>query len=409
MTTEENEILSLTAEYFLLMTDEVHKQFKKKHLLEELPKAFQLYGYGDYDEIKPSLKKDFEEIGTEFINGKYLYDKVRQTHKGRPVVKLSKYYKTIILHYLEYENFKEFMNNNPLGKEEMEEQNALLHNEVSSRIFYYISYYYGEDNTILKGQTVISENFKKIKHTYVYPQDDGTYKTHYSFGAIVRREDTLHINSKTLLDGKLVEGGSEIYYIGHNEPSNTKFLIGTYCTFDIYTQTVAGKSIFEKCDSKEEMEAKSKDKIIPAYIAQEIRKSRIINPSIVPKDVMELSNESPYASIYGLIPGIYVLQFELNDASKETLEFSVAQNDFRIKPNTLNVHFENEQFNLINKGSIVHFNFKLIGIIGIDTVDVYFKTYFLKEKNEIVKGVFSGVDYENRLVNGNVFIEYRKE
>ena len=190
---------------------------------------------------------------------------------------------------------------------------------------------------------------------------------------------------------------------------NTKFLIGTYCTFDIYTQTVAGKSIFEKCDSKEEMEAKSKDKIIPAYIAQEIRKSRIINPIIVPKDVMELSNESPYASIYDLIPGMYVLQFELNDASKETLEFSITQNDFRIKPNISNVHFENEQFNLINKGSIVHFNFKLIGIIGIDTVDIYFKTYFLKEKNEIVKGVFSGVDYENRLVNGNVFIEYRKE
>ena len=157
------------------------------------------------------------------------------------------------------------------------------------------------------------------------------------------------------------------------------------------------------------MEAKSKDKIIPAYIAQEIRKSRIINPIIVPKDVMELSNESPYASIYDLIPGMYVLQFELNDASKETLEFSIAQNDFRIKPNTSNVHSENEQFNLINKGSIVHFNFKLIGIIGIDTVDIYFKTYFLKEKNEIVKGVFSGVDYENRLVNGNVFIEYRKE
>ena len=89
----------------------------------------------------------------------------------------------------------------------------------------------------------------------MYPQDDGSFKTHHSFGSIVRREDTLHIKTKTLLDGKLVEGGSEIYYIGHNDPSNTKFLIGTYCTFDIYTQTVAGKSIFEKCESREEMEA----------------------------------------------------------------------------------------------------------------------------------------------------------
>ncbi|WP_445733484.1 hypothetical protein [Mariniflexile sp.] len=400
--------LSITSEFFKLLIEEINETFKTKHALVQLPKNYQLYGYGDFDESKPSLKSDFEVIGTEFINGKYLYDKTRQAYKGRPVIRLSKYYKSIILLYLGYADFKTFINENSLGKDETREQLALLYDEKRNSIFYYISYYYGEDNKLNKGQTIISEDFKKVTHAYVYPEDDGSFKTHHSFGTIVRREDTLHIKTKTLLDGKLVEGGSEIYYIGHNDPSNTKFLIGTYCTFDIYTQTVAGKSIFEKCESREEMEAKSKDKIIPAYIAQELRKSRIINPSIVPKDIMELSNKSPYASIYNLIPGNYVLKFELNDSTMETLKFKISGNDFTIKSHTPNVYFENENFQLNNKGSIVHFSFKLVGIIALDCVDIYFKTYFLKEKNESEAGVFSGVDNENRLVNGHVFIEFSK-
>ena len=240
----------------------------------------------------------------------------------------------------------------------------------------------------------------------MYPQEDGSFKTHHNFGNIVRREDTLHINSKTLLDGKMVAGGSEIYYIGHNDPANTRFLIGTYCTFDIYTQTVAGKSILEKCESQEEMERNSKNSYIPPYIAQEIRKSRIINPSIVPKDILELSDKSPYYSIYGLIPGKYKLTFQLSDNQQEVLEFEIAKNDFRITPRTPNVYFESENYQLMNKGSIIHFSFKLAGIISLDAVDLYFKCYFLKEKSKNIKGVFSGIDNENRLVNGEVMIKH---
>ena len=82
--------------------------------------------------------------------------------------------------------------------------------------------------------------------------------------------------------------------------------------------------------------------------------------------------------------------------------------NFQIKPLTSNVHFENDDFQLINKGSILHFNFKLVGIIALDSVDIYIKTYFLKEKSDTLNGVFSGIDSENRLVNGNVFIAHIK-
>lgn len=402
----EVETLPITSKYFKLLIEEIQSTFLKKHALKKIPKTFQLYGYGEFDESKPSIKADLEAIGTEFINGKYLYDKIRQAYKGRPIIKLSKHYRSIILLYLGYDNFREFIDNNPLTKEEIDEQISLLYDEKSNKTYYYIGYYYGEDNRLLKGQTVISENFKKIKHKYVYPQDDGTFKISYSFGTIIRREDTLHIHTKTLIDGKLVEGGSEIYFIGHDDPSNTNFLIGTYCTFDFYTQTVAGRTILVKCETLEEMEAKSKDNIIPGYIAQEIRKSRIINPSIVPKHHLELSDNSPYASIYEMIPGKYELSFELEHGYNEHLKFEISKNNYQINPLTENVYLENENFQLINKGSVIHFNFQLVGIIALDKVDIYFKTYFLKEKGKVNEGVFAGIDNENRLVRGNVLLKY---
>ncbi|WKX77835.1 hypothetical protein [Zobellia laminariae] len=272
-----------------------------------------------------------------------------------------------------------------------------------------MNYYFGEDDVILKGETIISNNWKKIKHTYVYPQEDGTNKEHYNFGNIVRREDTLHINTKTLLDGKLVEGASEsIYYIGHTDPSNVRYLIGTYCTFDIYTNTVAGRTILERCDSKEDMEERSKNPTIPPYIAMEVRNKRIVNKSIVPKHFLEISEASPYASIYESLAGSYTLTFQFPDGFEEKLDFKILPTNYQMVVQTENVYFEKDNMDLLNKGSVVHFNLDLSGIIAFDHVDIYFKTYFLKDDSEKQDGVFSGIDNENRLVSGSVAINYSR-
>ena len=84
----------------------------------------------------------------------------------------------------------------------------------------------------------------------MYPLEDGTLREHYSQGSIKRQGDTLTIKTNTLSGDRYIEGASEIYYIGHKTPSSINYLIGTYCTFDIFTNTVAGRSILEKCESK---------------------------------------------------------------------------------------------------------------------------------------------------------------
>jgi hypothetical protein len=409
MKNSEDQALSLTSDYFKLLVDEIHSTFLEKHKLKKLPKNYQLYGYGDFDESKPSLKTDLEAVGTEFINGKYLYDKTRQVYKGRPIIKLSKYYKSILLMYLGYSNIKQFIDAHDVASSITQDQIDLLYNEGVNKTYYYISYYFGEDQTLLKGRTIISENFKKIQHTYVYPQDDGSHKTHYSYGTIIRREDTLHINTKTLLDSKLVEGGSEIYYIGHSDPANTQFLVGAYVTFDIYTQPVAGKSIFEKCSSKEDMETRSKDGVIPAYIAQELRNQRIVSENIVPKHYNALSRFAPYAPIYKRVAGNYIFTFNFEEEIYEKLNFIISDTDYRIKLLNDEVYIENDSFNLFNKGSVLHFSFKLAGLTNLDRVDVYLKTYFLNDNTNTQSGVFSGVDNENRLVNGTITVEYTPE
>jgi hypothetical protein len=401
--------LTLTEEYFEKLLIVIHNTFLKKHNLKQLPKSSQLYGYGNYDSAKPNLKLDLENLCTDTVNGKYLYDKTRQFHKGKPFLKINKYYKDLLILYLGYDGITEFIDDQKLPTSNRKKQLALIYDDSSFKTYYYINYYFGEDKTIIKGQTVISNNWKKIQHTFIYRDDDGNIKEHYNYGGVIRREDTLHVSTKTLLDGKLVEGDNETYYIGHNDPSNINFLIGTYTSFDIYTNTVAGRIILEKCTSKEDMAEKSKNKVIPPYIAQEIRNQRITNQAIAPKHYLELSEKSPYAFIYSKLPRTYSLDFKNETGFNESLSFNISETDYKISPLTDNVYIEKDSIDLLNKGSIVHFKFELAGIIALDKVDIYIKTYYLKEDNSAeIEGVFCGIDNENRLISGRVILNWEK-
>lgn len=398
--------ITLTSEYFKIVLEKVQSAFITKHQLLKLPKAFQLYGYGAFNEDKPSLKTDFETLGSEFINGKYLYDKSRELEKGKPLIKLNQYYKTILLLYLGYENFKEFLDEHQLTTIEHEKQHALLYDNEDDSIYYYINYYFGEDDTILKGQTTISNNWKKIQHIFIYPLEDGTLREHYSHGSIKRQGDTLTIKTNTLSGDRYIEGASEIYYIGHKTPSSINYLIGTYCTFDIFTNTVAGRSILEKCENKKEMEEKSKSPFIPPYIAMEIRNKRIVNKRVIPRHALELSSNSPYASLYAKLPGTYELTFDFEEGFKETLKFKILPTNYQIITLTENVYIEKDRIELLNKGSVINFRFSFSGIIALERVNIYFKTYYLKNEKLHQDGVFSGIDNENRLVNGTLTINF---
>ena len=108
----------------------------------------------------------------------------------------------------------------------------------------------------------------------------------------------LHVQTRTLMEGRMVQGGENILYFGYGDPSKSKFILGVYSAFDINNRLIAGKLIYERCSSKEEMERRSQERKFPGYIAQEIRNERIENEINIPDNKLEISEKGPYYSTY---------------------------------------------------------------------------------------------------------------
>lgn len=76
-------------------------------------------------------------------------------------------------------------------------------------------------------------------------------------------------------------------------------------------------------------------------------------------------------------------------------------------PLTSGVLINHDHFELIQNGSVLHFSFTVTGIALVTRLEIFIKTYYLNDLDTEVKGVFSGLDIENRLISGELLVEYR--
>lgn len=404
----ENNTLFVTAHCFRILLDLIFQKFKNNHNHAVTGKITQLYGFGNYNPNQPNLGSELEKLAGGFINGKYLYDKNRELQTGKPVLKLNGFYKFVLFQYVGYDDIIAFVKGEITDLEEEQKQLNLLQKSPIDQKYYYVSYHFGEYKEIVKCQVTVLNNWKNIEYKYLYPQKDGTFKTFLYHGTIKSRADILNVRTKTLIDGKMVDGGENILYVGHSEPGNSAFILGVFCAFDINNRVIAGKLIHEKCASKEEMIAKSRSRKIPPYIAQEIRNIRIENDVIVPNDALEISPKSPYSITYEKIPGNYRLEFMQNNKLLGNFEFHMDKDTFRISPKTSGILINKDNFELIQNGSTLHFSFQLTGIALFTRLEVFFKTYYLNRGETNIRGVYSGLDIENRLISGELKVFFEK-
>ncbi len=399
---QDKNVLLMTDYCFKVLSENILEKFIKENKISTAIKVKQHYGFGDFDINKPNLRAEFAKLAGGFINGKYLYDKIRELNSGKPVIKLNGYYKYVFFKYLGHDYIDSFLQSEIEDENERSKQLHLLRKSVITKNYYYISYHFGENKEVIKGQVSVLNDWKNVHYKYIYPEKDGTVKEFLYHGVIVRRSDTLHIHTKTLLGGKMVDGGNDVFYIGHSEPWAAAYLIGTYSAWDIYNKTIAGRIIFEKCESKEEMVKKSYHPKVPAYIVQEIRNKRIVNDGIVPDDFMGISHRSPYHTLFAKIPGKYELDFFVGQQKVGFFEFDIDKNTSKI--NTLNkgILIEKDHIEIVNNGSVVHFSFCLIGLAQFSKLEIFFKTYYLNDDTQNIEGVYSGLNMENQLINGRV-------
>ena len=403
----ESGTLHITSHCFQFLLDKILDHFKSKYSQTALSRVGQLYGFGNFDVNKPNLKKELEGLTTGFVNGKYLYDKSRELQAGRPIIKLNGFYKLVLFQYIGYKNIVDFTNNAIVDQEEKKRQLELISSPNDQTTYYYVGYHFGEYKEIVKAQVIVTNDWKNIEYTYLYPQSDGTFKKFLYYGTVRKRADILHVRTKTLLDGRMVDGGETILYIGYGDPGRCAFILGIFSAFDINNRVIGGKMIQEKCTTKEEMFLKSKDRKIPAYISQELRNIRIENEAIIPNNEIEISSKSPYSITYEKIPGNYQFRLNQDETILGDFSFSVDKNTFKISPSTSGVLINQDRFELIQNGSVIHFSFQITGIAVFSRLEIFFKTYYLNGVNKEIKGVFSGLDIENRLINGEVEVFYK--
>ncbi len=404
---KETNTLFITVHCFKVLLDLMLTQFQDKHKVPALGKMTQLYGFGNYNPNLPNLKQELEQLSGGFINGKYLYDKSREMKTGRPILKLNGFYKIVPFQYIGYENVEAFIEDAITDKIEQQRQRELIKNSQVTKEYYYISYHFGEYKEIIKSQVTFVNDWKNVKYVYLYRQEDGTFKEFLYHGDIKKRADTLHIRTKTLMDGKMVEGGESILYVGYSEPQST-FILGTFSAFDINNRVIAGKVIHEKCATKEEMIKKSKLKKIPAHIVQEIRNVRIENDAVIPNNAMEISPKSPYSITYDKIPGNYIFTLLQDEEILGDFQFSIDSDTFKLSSKTEGLLIVKDNFELIQNGSVIHFSFHLTGITLFVKLEAFVKTYYLSKGEQNIRGAYSGLDIENRLISGEMKVKYLK-
>lgn len=394
--------LKLTAYCFDKLMIALMTKLDKQHPGILKKKVGQIYGFGGQDESAPSLKSELQALSGTFINGKYVYDKQRELASGKPFIKINKPYNLVLFEYLGYDNVLSFIKKELLDDEEKSKQIKLIQDKTTAENHYYISYHFGEYKKIVKSQTTVKDNWKRVEYKYVYPQDDGTVKYFTYYGDIKKRADALHIQTRTFLDGKMVPSGENILYIGYGDPAKSKYLLGVFSAFDINNKLIAVKSIHEKCTSKEEMVSLSLEKKVPGYIAQELRNQRIQNEIHIPNDKMELSPKSPYYLTYEKISGNYKFQFESNQNDISELGITIDPDTYKITSSEAGILINNDDIQLVHNASILNIKLTLSGQTPFLQLDIYIKTYYLKDKTKKAKGKFCGIDFENRLSAGDV-------
>jgi len=398
----EGNTLIMTSYSFKILLDKILDKFKTKYKSQTaINRVSQLYGFGNYNVKLPNIGNELEDMTGAFINGKYLYDKRRELLIGKPILKLNGYYKTVLFQYIGYNGIEDFIQHEIADNLEKEKQLDLIYDSKADQILYYICYHFGEYKEVIKSQFQVTNNWKNCHWTYLYPQKDGSFKSFIYHGVVKKRADILHIHTKTMMDGKLVNGGDTLLYAGHSDAENNSFMLGVFSAFDINNRLIAGKQIHEKCNSKEDMLTKSMSRKIPAYIAQELRNFRIENDSTIPNSKLDISSKSPYSITYDKIPGDYCFTLKQGLEVIGDFKFSIDQNTFKLVSQTEGILINKDNFELIQNGTVIHFSFQLTGIALFTRLEAFVKSYYLSENTKDIKGVYSGLDIENRLIAGD--------
>ncbi|WP_190811340.1 hypothetical protein [Flagellimonas sp. S3867] len=399
----ESETLLLTKLVFNLLLDNVISHFKVSHHIDGKYKDSQLYGFGNYDTEKPNLKNDLELVLRGYVNGKYLYNKHREASSGKPIIKISREYRSLFFNYLGYRDVIEFIESDLFTSKQRDKQFDLLSRRGSLIDHYYVCYYFGEDNKMNKGQVIIYNDWKTVEMIYVYVDENGAKGIYTFYGTISQSEDFAHFDTKYFVGNKKSEGAKFIFFIGKSSANERQYLIGTYSGFDKYDRAIAGKMILKKYGTKTEIEDEVNNKSFDPIICQDLNKVRLVVESSIRKNPLMFSKKSPYAQVLTRSAGDYLFEFAI-EGKKHGLKLRIEKYHYNIVSLNDSIIIEEDKVLVLNKGQILNLDFAISGMFHLQKTSIYINAIDFIDHNKGIEGNFNGVDINNNIVSGIVKI-----
>lgn len=297
----------------MVLTPDVFKylhnalQSKFKDYFKVSPETFvdyQLYGFNNYDEELPSIKKLVYEITGKWVNGKYLYNKSREWSKGVTSIQFTREFTYIYFQVLGYRDVHAFINQSALSKSAVSQQISLenhLENEMPFE--YYVGYYLGEDENIIYTRLTIKERTQSVQLSLLYWERETDISEYNYHGKILFQQNGMSFffkNEDTILDR------SQFICIYSERQIKVKpFLVGAYAGYDRDRQPVIGEMLFQRVNNEQEQRKLTERKSINPVIAQHLSTRRWVINSRMPQSLSDLSPQSKFAEIIELFIGVY--------------------------------------------------------------------------------------------------------
>ena len=293
-------ILSLHKE--LLTIFSTHYSIETKTLT-----VFQLYGFGSYDENRPSLKGFIIEITGQWINGKYLYNKIREIEKGNSkYTKLRRDYLSLLILTAGYDNYGQYLNNSPFISAEIRKEEGSNFNETLNDIdvLYYVGYYVEDRQYYVKSKFTIYK-MKTVSWEILYWEKKYEPTFYTFFGKCVPTgESALSFYFSKENSSLSKECFINVFY--GNNMQTKPVLLGAYCGFDRSSNPVVGKLIFEQANDADEQNEKVRNKVINPIFHHYLYSQRMEVDGVLPHKDSDLSVSLNRLEIVKFLIGSYL-------------------------------------------------------------------------------------------------------
>ncbi|MFK7983115.1 MAG: hypothetical protein AB8G86_24260 [Saprospiraceae bacterium] len=290
----------------------LHKEllavFAKQYAIEiKTLTGFQLYGFSNYTETLPNLKGFILEVTGQQINGKYIYNKLREIEKGNnKFIRLRKDYLSILILAIGYDNYGNYLKHSPFISDAVrqEEKNHFEETDKAVAALYYVGYYVIDKQlyvkskfTIFKLKTAIWEIFNWEK------RDHSTFYTYY--GKCVSTGGSalsFYFSKENSSLGK--ECFVNLFY--GNMMQTKPVLLGAYCGFDKSNNPVVGKMILEQVQNAETQHEKVVSETINPVFYYHLYSQRIEVDGNLPHKASDLSTSINRIEIINFLIGDYL-------------------------------------------------------------------------------------------------------